>query len=147
MVRASVLPLMILASVSAVAAPVAPASAAPVEVPARRTLRPTATAGRPLRVSGYASWNTDCSAQPPPVIRLRTEPSHGRVSILPGDSTVKFVRVGSVDCSGRVYPGTVVWYTPDEGYKGRDRFDLDIENQTSNPAELYRHDMVLVQVR
>lgn len=106
------------------------------------TFRLTATAGKPARIFTYAHFHRDCSAGPAPHTTFRTSPSHGTVEARREPSTVKTLRVGAADCSGRIYDGLGLYYTPAAGFRGTDQFDW-IEDGGEHPY----HDTAIVTVR
>ena len=110
-------------------------------IPREHTIRSSTQSGQELRVSGYARWHRDCTADQPPQIIIRTPPAHGTVSVRPGPSTVSSLRPGSPDCTGKTYPGVAVWYAPATGFRGVDQFDWNVIG-----GEV-AHDTAVVEVR
>ncbi len=111
-------------------------------MPREQTFQRSVVAGQELRVFTYARWHRDCSPLDPPRIVLRTSPTHGTVSLRPGQTMVTFIREGEPDCTGHTYQGVGVWYVPAPGYHGVDQFDWDVLD-----ADRTAHDTVVVQVK
>jgi hypothetical protein len=80
------------------------------------------SASREVRVFTYADWRSDCSPREPPRVTIEIAPSHGTVTMRPGDSVVREFR--QTDCTGHTIPGTAVFYLPEPGFHGSDRFKL-----------------------
>jgi hypothetical protein len=106
-------------------------------MPREQTIHRTATAGAELRVFGYAAWNRSCQANPVPGVEILTPPAHGKIELRPGQATVAFIRKGEADCTGKVFPAEEVWYTPEAGYRGADKFDLHVINRTYASHDTY----------
>jgi hypothetical protein len=64
----------------------------------------------------YATWTAGCDPEPPPAIKILTQPAHGKAELRPGPASVRFVRQGASDCTGKVIPGLGVWYIPAPGF-------------------------------
>jgi hypothetical protein len=79
---------------------------------------------------------------PPPGIEILTSPAHGTASLRPGPSTVRNIREGEPDCTGHVFLGLAVWYVPEPGFRGTDRFDYLIVGLSA-----LSHDTVIVEVK
>lgn len=72
------------------------------------------------------AWDGDCSSRRPS-IRVVTKPEHGELSVRPEKM---FIGAGAdigrnVLCKGRRVTGSVVFYIPNEGFKGEDIFLLE----------------------
>jgi hypothetical protein len=112
-------------------------------MPHEQTIHRAVQAGAELRVFTYATWTAGCDPEPPPTIKILTQPAHGKAELRPGPATVRFVRQGAPDCTGKVIPGLGVWYIPAPGFHGADKFDANItpgENGTS-------HDIYIIDVK
>jgi hypothetical protein len=90
-----------------------------------RTHSVATIAGRDVRIAVHSHWNADCTPAGDPEIVLHARPKHGLVSFRPQTAVVTHSRFG-VSCIGKTLPGIGVWYTPDQGFTGRDWFDYDI---------------------
>lgn len=90
----------------------------------------------------YARWHRDCSPDQPPQIMVRAAPAHGTLVIRPGPSTVSLIREGAPDCTGHVYPGTAIYYTPAPEFRGTERMEWDVMNGST-----IAHDSAVVEVR
>ncbi len=96
-----------------------------------QTLHRTVDAGGELRVITYVDFHRDCKQMPPPNVVLRTPPAHGTVSLRPGPFSPTSISEGASDCRGQTYPGIGVWYVPEPGFHGTDRFDWDVMRERS----------------
>ena len=116
--------------------------AAPKTMPRDQTFQRSGPAGQELRIFTYAQWHKDCTPADPPRISLRTQPSHGSVSLRPDPTNATQVREGWVDCTGKTYPGIAIWYLPAADFHGVDQFDWDVIGLST-----LSHDAVVVQVK
>ena len=92
------------------------------EVLARKT-----APGREVLVRGFAEFDGDCRLKHVQTIRVTEAPAHGRVEQRPGVVTIGDNWVGSKACTGTKLDGVQVFYIPEEGYVGADRFAIDVE--------------------
>jgi hypothetical protein len=111
-------------------------------MPRQQTMHRSVEAGAELRVFTYATWTKSCGPSLLPSIELLTVPAHGSAELRPGPATVRFVRAGEPDCTGKVFPGLSVWYTPAPGFHGTDKFDANISGQNT-----ISHDTYIIDVK
>jgi hypothetical protein len=111
-------------------------------MPREQTLDRSVQAGKELKIFTYARWNKSCEPQDPPGIEILNTPAHGKALLRPGSSTVRYIREGEPDCTGHVIPGLAVWYVPEPGFHGTDKFDYHVFGQST-----ISHDTVVVQVK
>jgi hypothetical protein len=107
-----------------------------------QTLQRSVQSGKELRIFTYSRWNNECEGQDPPGVEILNSPAHGTASLRPGTSTVKYIREGTRDCTGHVFPGLGVWYVSEPGFHGTDKFDYNIIDQN-----VVSHDTVVIQVK
>jgi|GEM_PF-2313749 len=97
-------------------------SASVDEALARRT-----APGREVLVRGFAEFDGDCKLNHVQTIQVVEAPAHGRVVQRPGVVTVGENWVGSKSCAGTKLDGVQVFYIPQEGFTGSDRFAMAVE--------------------
>jgi hypothetical protein len=80
-----------------------------------------AKAGETIRVN--QGWRSDanCTSTPSYFV-VEQQPAHGTLSQRQEAFVVGESRVGTAHCAGVTVRGVVVYYTPDAGYQGHDRF-------------------------
>ena len=110
--------------------------------PGTRTIRRTGASGQEIRVFTYTPHRSDCSATGDAQISVAVNPAHGTVTVRPGSVVAGPSQFGAVDCSGRTLAGTGVWYLPQPGFRGSDRFEYDVT--TSNGRS---HDTAIIEVQ
>lgn len=108
------------------AAPVLPAAnQAPPVIPLMRVV----PKGEARAIAFYASLHPDCSPQGPVVIRMLSQPQHGKVSF---PEEASFTRYGSGSplsaCNTRKVPGRKMVYESEEGFEGLDSFRIFVIN-------------------
>jgi hypothetical protein len=81
-----------------------------------------ATLGREVRVGIYTSMRADCTAGPPPAIRLSVAPEHGAVTVR--RATLKATNVKQ--CLAAELPALVAFYRPKPDSANDDRFELEV---------------------
>ena len=96
-------------------------SASADEMLARKT-----AAGREVLVRGFAEFGADCKLRHVQTITVVDAPAHGRVEQRPGVVTIGDNWVGDKSCAGARLDGVQVFYIPDDGYVGNDRFSFDV---------------------
>jgi len=106
------------------------------------TLNRTAHSGQPVRIYTHVDFNTRCEARASPLVTTRVQPAHGTISVRPDTVEVRELGANSVDCTGRMMPGTGVYYTSQPGFVGTDQFQYDVEQAT-----MTREVMVTVEIR
>jgi len=79
------------------------------------------------KVGGYYSLHEDCSSAGPTVVRIKSEPAHGTVSIREGREYPNFGAANPRNvCNRQSAPATLVFYRPSAGYVGTDSVDIDV---------------------
>ena len=76
---------------------------------------------------GFAEFDGDCKLKRMQTVTIVDAPAHGRVERRPGVVTIGDNWVGNKACTGTKLDGVQVFYIPDDGYVGADRFAIDIE--------------------
>ena len=109
----------------ALAAGSVPAGEPPIKV-ARQT-----EPGREVLVRGFAEFNRDCTLRHVQTITVIDAPAHGRVDTRPGVVTIGPNWVGSAACEGKKLDGVRVFYVPEAGYVGTDRFVFEVGYQSN----------------
>jgi len=109
---------------------------------AARNIERTGAAGAELRVFTYTPHRSDCSPDNNVRIIVRALPAHGNLTTRPDTVIAGASRFGAADCSGRSIAGLGVYYVPQPGFHGTDRFNYDAV--FSNGTE---HAMVTVTIR
>ena len=79
---------------------------------------------------------------PLPRFEVHRQPAHGVLAMRPEAATVKVLRTGAGNCSGRTYDGMAVYYTPSAGFHGTDTFDW---TETAGPRPYHDTGIVLVK--
>jgi len=104
----------------------------------------TIPAGGSLKGLYYTELNPDCSLVGYPTIRLTSEPSNGRVTVVKGTAYTNYAAGNArTACNGRRSPAMLVSYQPSKGFVGSDSFSLEIFYQ----AGVTRSDTVNVTVK
>jgi hypothetical protein len=88
------------------------------------TFNRTTDAGRAVRISGYVQYSVKCTSTGDPHVEVAAKPAHGTVTIR--SASIVVTRSRSGNCLGYSLPGVEVWYTPEAGFQGSDRFDYDV---------------------
>ncbi len=102
----------------------APGAARADTAPAH-TLRRSTAVDTDVRINTYVQYRArGCAAEGGPRIELRTKPAHGTVSLRASSVVISESPTG--ECAGSTLPGLAVWYTPQPGYSGQDRFEYDV---------------------
>ena len=138
--------LALAATAALLALAVPPRLAAPAFGETRRiggeqTLNRRVAPGGTVRVFTYGRWDSACNPLPAPDVVMRTQPQHGTVVIQSGQTEVRMIREGAADRTGRVMPGTAVFYRAEPGYRGTVQFDYDVLNGGEA-----RHDTAVIQI-
>lgn len=81
-----------------------------------------AAPGREVRVGIYTSMRADCTAGPPPAIRLSVAPEHGTVTVR--RATLKATNVKQ--CLAAELPALLAFYRPKADSANDDRFELEV---------------------
>jgi hypothetical protein len=84
----------------------------------------TTDAGHEVRISAYVQYSNNCTSAGDPHIEVKGKPAHGSVTVR--SASIVVTRSRSGNCLGYTLPGLEVWYTPEAGFQGSDRFDYDV---------------------
>ncbi len=80
------------------------------------------TSGTPIRLSYHASAHKNCTAAPPPTIKVSEPPKAGALVVRKG-----MLATDKVPGCGHIrLPVQAVFYNPKEGYVGPDHVDYDV---------------------
>ncbi|MCJ2012601.1 hypothetical protein [Methylobacterium sp. J-076] len=108
-----------------------PVTAAPGPVPATAAygLQRMVPRGEARTIAFYASLFPDCSSQGPVVIRLLSQPRHGRVTVEEAQSFPQYAPSSPLaECNGRKVPGKRMVYQGEDGFEGLDSFRVLVIN-------------------
>jgi hypothetical protein len=83
-------------------------------------------AGKDVLVRGFAEFDASCNLVRVQTVAVVAPPQNGKVETRPGPVVVGTNWVGGVHCEGTKLQGVNVFYVPAPGYRGSDRFSLDI---------------------
>jgi hypothetical protein len=89
-----------------------------------------AISGQRVQLSVHFTLKRDCSASPPPELRVVTPPSNGTLSIRSG--TVRAPQAGN--CRNVEAQGRVVFYQSNMGYTGPDQVTVEVK-KAEGPTE------------
>ncbi len=84
-------------------------------------------AGREVLVRGFAEFGADCKLRHVQTVTVVTPPVNGRIEQRPGEVTIGDNWVGDKSCAGARLEGLRVYYVPNTGFAGSDRFAFDVE--------------------
>ncbi len=87
----------------------------------RRTIR-TNSDGLEVRIFSHTTFDAKCEVKRPPKIDILSPPSHGSAYVCPEVVKIDGKSPTGIDCIGHVIHGLAVWYAPDAGFHGSDRF-------------------------
>jgi hypothetical protein len=92
-----------------------------------QTRTPTVVSGKQSQVGFFYGLNPDCSTRGEGDTRLIRKPEHGTVEFTQGNSFPSFPEAASdwFHCNGQKVPGTLVMYKSDDGYSGKEFFDVE----------------------
>jgi hypothetical protein len=91
-----------------------------------QTLTPTVVSGKQSQVGFFYGLNPDCSTRGEGDTRLIKKPEHGTVEFTPGESYPNFPDSSPwFHCNKQKAPGTLVMYKSDDGYTGKEYFDVE----------------------
>ncbi|XYK80826.1 MAG: hypothetical protein ROO70_01030 [Labrenzia sp.] len=85
------------------------------------TLKRTVPANKASLVGAQSVTNYDCSAGQVPQLQLRIKPKHGKVTFKKHRYTLG---ENAGRCAGSSVVGMLVFYTPEKGFRGEDRFKV-----------------------
>ena len=87
---------------------------------------PTAVAGKQSRIGFFYAINPDCTTRGEIERRVLKMPEHGDLEIAPGDSYPFTAEKNQwYHCNERAVPGLLILYKPEQGYAGKDHFDIE----------------------
>jgi hypothetical protein len=91
---------------------------------AQQTSNLTVPAGQTSTLLSVPFWDGKCQFGGYPDILVQEQPSHGQVRA----QRVSRLRVpaNAGACAGKMVKGTVLYYTPNRGYRGRDRVSFSV---------------------
>jgi hypothetical protein len=82
----------------------------------------TGTSQADINVGIFASIRKNCTAGPPPTIRLATAPAHGKLTVKQGHVRATNLR----QCLATDLPAFVAFYRANSDFVGRDAFTLEV---------------------
>jgi hypothetical protein len=82
----------------------------------------TGTALADINVGAFASIRKNCTAGPPPTIRLATPPGHGKLTVKQGHVSATNLR----QCLATELPAFVAFYRANSDFVGQDTFTLEV---------------------
>jgi hypothetical protein len=114
--RALVLAFTIVASANV------PASAQDTPHVIRSDASRSVVSGDEVRIFSHTTFDAKCEVKRPPKIDILSPPSHGSAYVCPEVVKIDGKSPTGIDCIGHVIHGLAVWYAPDAGFHGSDRF-------------------------
>ncbi|GJD33173.1 hypothetical protein FMGBMHLM_0058 [Methylobacterium aerolatum] len=118
----------------------APAQPAPVlesETPIAFPLTRIVPKGEARAIAFLTSLFPDCSSQGPVVIRLLSQPKHGRVTVEDENSFPRYEPASPLAaCNARKVPGKRVTFESDEKFEGTDAFRMLVINADGSGYEV-----------
>ncbi|GJE36300.1 hypothetical protein [Methylobacterium persicinum] len=106
-----------------------PTTAAPEPAATAFTLQRMVPRGEARTIAFYTSLFPDCSPQGPVVVRLLTQPRHGRVSLEDAQSFPLYAASSPLaECNAHKVPGRRMIYEGEAGYEGTDAFRVLVIN-------------------
>lgn len=84
-------------------------------------------AGHEVLIRGFAEFDGDCRGRAAERIRIVDAPSRGRIEQRLGKLTLDPARVDGRSCAAATLDAVLVYYVPDDGFVGRDRFAFDVD--------------------
>ena len=107
------------------------------------TLSREAESGKATLMYEYGNWKADCSSHGG-VVKALSKPQHGKLTPKRATVTVKASRFTPTSkCIGKQIQGFVVYYTSAPGFRGTDKFTIEVRYPGHPPAI----DTFTVQVR
>lgn len=96
-----------------------------------------AQAGVTTTMWTYHSYDDDCKAGPG-IVRLVTKPTNGKASTRYINSAIKTDHWGSPHkCAGHTIKALAVFYTPNRGFRGIDRFSIDVKWRVKTDSDRF----------
>lgn len=93
------------------------------------TLQRMVPRGEARTIAFYTSLFPDCSSQGAVVVRLLTQPRHGRVTLEDAQSFPQYAAASPLaECNARKVPGRRMIYEGEAGYEGSDAFRVLVIN-------------------
>ena len=89
------------------------------------TSRVNARAGKELRLRRTSETDNFCVSRPVSFI-IEKPPSHGTLSQRPESYMITSMRVGTVDCTGKIANGTALYFLPAPGFQGTDEVEFAV---------------------
>ncbi len=90
------------------------------------TVTPTVVPGKQSQVGFFYALEPDCSSRGQGDTRLIKKPEHGSVEILEGSSFPRYPENSPwFQCNKVKVPGTLVMYKSEDGFAGKDHFDVE----------------------
>jgi len=83
-------------------------------------------AGKEVLIRGFAQFDASCNLTRVQTIAVVAPPRGGKVETRPGAVVIGPNWVGGGHCEGTTLQGVNVFYVPAPGFKGIDRFSLDV---------------------
>jgi hypothetical protein len=91
-----------------------------------QTVTPTVTPGKQSQVGFFYALDPDCSTRGQGDTRLIRKPEHGLAEIVQGSSFPGFPENSPlVHCNKVKVPGTLIMYKSEDGFAGKDHFDVE----------------------
>ena len=91
-----------------------------------QTVTPTAAPGKQSQVGFFYALEPDCSTRGQGDTRLIKKPEHGSVEFVQGSSFPRYPENSEwFQCNKVKAPGTLVMYKSEDGFTGKDHFDVE----------------------
>jgi hypothetical protein len=91
-----------------------------------QTVTPAVVSGMQSQVGFFYALEPDCSTRGQGDLRLIKKPEHGSVEFVEGSSFPEYPENSSrFHCNKMKVPGTLVMYKSEDGFVGKDRFDVE----------------------
>ena len=90
-------------------------------------------AGTEVLLRTHARWDGQCNSVGLATIEMVDPPTKGRIDIRKGEVTVGANLVGNTPCKGQRMPGILVYFLPDAGFRGIERFRYRVRYGSGYP--------------
>jgi hypothetical protein len=91
-----------------------------------QTVTPVTVSGKQSQVGFVWALDPDCSSRGETESRVLRKPEHGTLEITPGNSFPKFPENSPLfHCNKQKVSGSLILYKSNEGYTGKDYFDIE----------------------
>jgi hypothetical protein len=91
-----------------------------------QTITPTVVAGKQTRVGFQVALNPDCTSRGEIVSRILKNPGHGTLEVVEGLAFPQFPERNPYSrCNQQKVPAMLVMYKSEEGYSGKDAFEVE----------------------